>query len=155
MCLIGIHFWQSLTWMFYLLNPKKSVSQFRKKKITQAVAQIKSLCVTSSSGEPPWPFAQQTGLSAHGRGISPGWRRCRRRCEPSDIASGRSALSCLQETALKNRQVRPSLSLNQCPKVVENEPGLSGLTRSNIWQSRSWKGRGSMPILSILSHCSS
>lgn len=41
------------------------------------------------------PFAQQMGLSARGPGISPGWKKCRRICEPSGSALDRRGLSSL------------------------------------------------------------
>lgn len=34
-------------------------------------------------------------------------------------------------------------------------PSVAGFTRSSIWHSKSWNGKGSMPMASIRSHCSS
>lgn len=67
----------------------------RKPSVSQSVDKSCSICQRCRFT----PFGQQTGLSVRGPGTSPGWRKYRRICEPSDSASDPQGLSSLEWAA--------------------------------------------------------
>lgn len=80
------------------------------------------------------PFAQQTGLSVHGPGISPRWRRCRRTRGPSGTASGHRGLSYLEG---KNKHSLSAVWKEESNRVNSQEaPALLAHLGSQVWPDR-------------------